>query len=494
VAYQTVQRTFFEYNGVNYDLQYDSTNGNVQLIQQGSPSGTAPIYYDGGFTTSGVGLNIPTSTQNVLHEDIKDKIQAAFTSGGGRANNLVLAQWVQQNNPPGINVPVPAQNPTSGQNTGTGIGGLLNTALRPGSSIQGVAVNNDIWNSANALRLFQPSKTKPTFKYPLDLAVNKQDTMVITAHRYVPVNADLLTQDNFGSILREGLLRGRDSLEEIIGMVTFPMPMGIMEQKSINWGQGEGINPINAAVGSKFANNSMAAMGGALAGGTVGTLLKQVLGIGPGAMGGAKAGAQGQLLMEGLTATSGSTAGQALIGSALVDRITNMLGYGISAETILARGAGVVSNDNMELLFNGPQLRNFQCAFRLTARSREEAKEIRTIIRFFKQVSSPKKISGVAGNRSLFLGTPDVFKIKFLTSGGKEIEGVARFKTCALTSVQTDYTPDRYWVAFDDGQPVSTTLALTFQELEPIYENDYQESILDSRTDLRPVGDTSVGY
>lgn len=494
MAYQTVQRSFFEYNGVNYDLQYDTSNGNVQLIQQGSPTGTSPIYYDGGFTSSGTSLNIPQSTRNSLHENVKERIQAAFISAGGRSNNVVLPSWVQQNNPPGVNVPVPSQNPTSGSNTGTGIGGLINTALRPGQAIQGVSVNNDIWNSANSLRLFQPTRDRPTFKYPLDLAVNKQDTMVITAHRYVPVNQDLLTQDNFASIIREGLLRGRDSLEEIIGMVTFPMPMGISEAKSINWGSGEGVNPINAAVGSKFANNSMAELGSSLAGGLAGTMLQKTLGVGPGAMGGAKLGAQSSLLMQGLAASKDSISGQALIGAALVDKITNLLGYGLSAETILARGAGVVSNDNMELLFNGPQLRSFQCAFRLTARSREEAREIRTIIRFFKQVSSPKKVSGVAGNRSLFLGTPDVFKIRFLTSGGREIDGVARFKTCALTSVQTDYTPDRYWVAFDDGQPVSTTLSLTFQELEPIYENDYQSSILDSRSDLRPVGDTSVGY
>lgn len=494
MAYQTVQRSFWTYNGVNYDLQYDSTNGYVQLIQQGSAAGTSPIYLDGGFTTASNSLSIPQNTQNSLHNDVKTKIRNVFTTGGGTARGLVLAPWVQQNNPPGVNTPTPATNPTSGSNTSTGVGGLINTALRPGSAISGVAVNNSIWDSANARRLFQPNKNKPTMKYPLDIALGKQDTMVITAHRYTPVNANLLSQDNFSEIIRDGLLRGRDSLEEVIGMVTFPMPMGVQDVKQVNWGSGETLNPLNAAVASKIGNNSLAAAPGAFAGGGAGYLLKQFFGIGPGAMGGAKTGAQMQILGQGATVATGSAGGQALVGAALIDKITNLLGFGVPAETILSRGAGVVSNDNMELLFNGPQLRQFQCAFRLTARSREEAQEIRTIIRFFKQVSSPKKISGAAGNRSLFLGTPDVFRIRFLTTGGREIEGVSRFKTCALTAVQTDYTPDRSWVAYTDGQPVSTTISLTFNELEPVYENDYQVDISDSRGELRSVSDTSVGY
>ena len=131
----------------------------------------------------------------------------------------------------------------------------------------------------------------------------------------------------------------------------------------------------------------------------------------------------------------------------------------------------------------------------MTARSRTEAAMIRKIIRFFKQVSSPKKVRGGAGSASLFLGTPDVFSIEFLTTGNQEIAGVSRFKTCALTQITTDYTPDRQWMAFEDGQPVSTTLMLQFAELEPIYENDYQRRVSSSRSQtLRSVPDDSVGY
>ena len=39
--------------------------------------------------------------------------------------------------------------------------------------------------------------------------------------------------------------------------------------------------------------------------------------------------------------------------------ILKAAGMNVSAETILARGAGIVPNPNMELLFRSPELRNF---------------------------------------------------------------------------------------------------------------------------------------
>ena len=123
-----------------------------------------------------------------------------------------------------------------------------------------------------------------------------------------------------------------------------------------------------------------------------------------------------------------------------------------------------------------------------------EKLEIRRIIRFFKQTMAPRKRSGTAGNASVFLSTPNVYTIKFLTAGGAEIEGVSKFKTCALTNFQTDYTPDGQWVAYDQGQPVSTRITLAFTELEPNYDTDYQTDINSSRSDLRSISDTSVGY
>ena len=60
-----------------------------------------------------------------------------------------------------------------------------------------------------------------------------------------------------------------------------------------------------------------------------------------------------------------------------------------------ARGAGIIPNPNMELLFRSPELRTFGFAYRLTAEVKTRVKEIRKIIRFFKQGMSPKRQSGI---------------------------------------------------------------------------------------------------
>ena len=89
-----------------------------------------------------------------------------------------------------------------------------------------------------------------------------------------------------------------------------------------------------------------------------------------------------------------------------------MVGMNVSAETILARGAGIVPNPNMELLFRSPELRTFGFAYRLTARSKAEGVEIRKIIRFFKQGMSPKRQSS---SQNFFLKTPNMFRVQFKT-------------------------------------------------------------------------------
>ncbi len=75
------------------------------------------------------------------------------------------------------------------------------------------------------------------------------------------------------------------------------------------------------------------------------------------------------------------------------------------------------------------------------------------------------------------------------------IDGVNKFKTCALTSFSCNYTPEGLWAAYDRGQPVSTIFNMSFDELEPIYDTDYQENnIFESRTDLTSISNNSVGY
>ena len=180
-------------------------------------------------------------------------------------------------------------------------------------------------------------------------------------------------------------------------------------------------------------------------------------------------------------------------------------GMEISPETILARGYGVVPNSNLELLFNGPTLRGFTFGYRMTPRSEKEAKNVRRIIRFFKQGMAARKMTGQAGQGSAFLKSPNVFKLRYKSVGGASIPGVNKFKICALTQCGVDYTPESQWTAYEDpsspGQPVSVIMSLQFNELEPVYESDYQPSISNifdrkdgNGTDLDSITDNDVGY
>ena len=183
--------------------------------------------------------------------------------------------------------------------------------------------------------------------------------------------------------------------------------------------------------------------------------------------------------------------------------LLNFLQFGLSPESVLARGQGVIPNNNLALLFNSPTLREFTFTWKLTPRSREEAIRVNNIIRFFKQGMAPKKAIGTAtGAASYFLGTPNVFDIIFKTTRDKysilnENDAVLRIKTCACTGTAVNYTPDGMWNAYEQGQPVSVTLSLRFAELEPIFDTDYDDdefNYSESRPDLRPVPIDAIGY
>ena len=62
-----------------------------------------------------------------------------------------------------------------------------------------------------------------------------------------------------------------------------------------------------------------------------------------------------------------------------------------------------------------------------------------------------------------------------------------------------NYAPDGQWSAYEEGQPVSYTMSLGFQEIEPIYESDYQDNIFqndnyDLSNDYTKITDDDIGY
>jgi hypothetical protein len=161
------------------------------------------------------------------------------------------------------------------------------------------------------------------------------------------------------------------------------------------------------------------------------------------------------------------------------------LGVSVDVEQAITRTSGAIRNPNLELLFKGPSLRSFNFNIRLTPRSPEESKRVRMIIRALKQHSAAKKnpqiFSGDAEGEmggNFLLGTPDVFKLRYIKARTqRDIKGLNKFKTCALTSMAVDYTGEvgRFAAYEEDSQPVTTIISLSFTELTPIYDQDYAE-------------------
>ena len=421
---------------------------------------------------------------------------------------------------PGSNLSVQAQKnlitlaTTQTTALATSLGGTPNTKTIPGYT--GPTANTGIFN-------LDPDNLKDYFKfgsvdknlegtnlqYPKDALYNKtQDYLQIGQYHYRPPKSDQLFggPNAANKILTSGLQK-TSALAEFLGIVKLPMPNNISDSNNVAWGD-DSMNNLSAAATADVIQNLDKYLGASVTGGLAGLIAGN-------AQQGAALGAQGALLYK-LLGSAGSQSAQALLKTAGASKVLSMTGFSVSPESILARGFGVVPNSNLELLFNSPTLREFTFQYRMSPRSEPEAREINKIIRFFKQGMAAKKQNSISGNSqygsagaaSYFLGTPNVFQLQYKTTGGKTIKGVNRIKTCALTGFAMNYASDGNWAAYDDGQPVSVIMNMSFKELEPIYDTDYQTDIFDGRTftegksdpniktygDLYPITPDEVGY
>ena len=282
--------------------------------------------------------------------------------------------------------------------------------------------------------------------------------------------------------ISEGNLR-ISPLKKFIAQVKLPMPNSINDSNNVTWGDDKMNNMTAAIVSAAMQNPALVA-----AGGIGGNLLGGLFGVGElgqiGALGAVAASATEGGLSERINQImkiAETPGGQMAAKSQMQSAILGMAGVNVSPESILSRGAGVVPNANMELLFDTPTLRNFEFSWKMTPRDEKEAEVVKKIIRFFKQGMAAKTLNNAAGDRALFLGTPNIFRLQYRTANGEIIEGVNRIKPCAITGTAVNYTPDGVWSAYDQGQPVSTVLTIGMAELEPVYASDYSENVIGSR-------------
>lgn len=173
-----------------------------------------------------------------------------------------------------------------------------------------------------------------------------------------------------------------------------------------------------------------------------------------------------------------------MIKRSLAAEALSVFGGNVSLDSLLARESGTILNPNMELLFNGVTLRTFRFSFKMTPRDNVESDNIKKIIWTLK-----KNMAAKGGGGQDFLNAPNVFNLSYKKGSGDH-PFLHKFKPCFLKDMSVNYTGENVYATYSDGTPVSMLMDLTFQEMVPVYANDYS-SWSDSGTTESP---QTVGY
>jgi len=297
-------------------------------------------------------------------------------------------------------------------------------------------------------------------RYPLEAMTDSTDYLQIDITKYQTVKE----KSQFGGIVgsagsrqlsKRSRVPGGLTTQSLVnkGTVLLQIPSQIQDGNSASYGE----DKLNSLVG--------AAVGG------VDQLMRDV-GNKAGELDMKGAMAAGKTAVDNALASSGVSVdgAKSLITKKLAASAVSVFGGNVSVNQLLAREQGQILNPNMELLFNGPTLRNFRFSFKMTPRSQSEAEQCKLIIRTFKMNMAPKVTSGEGA--SLFLNTPNVFELRYKT-GYRNHPFLHKFKQCFLTDISVNYTGEGVYATYENREPISMIMDLTFKELEPIYDIDY---------------------
>ena len=160
--------------------------------------------------------------------------------------------------------------------------------------------------------------------------------------------------------------------------------------------------------------------------------------------------------------------------------VSKITGEQISNNDIFGGLRGVILNPNVELLFGGTDLRNFQLSYKLVPRNDKEAAIIKDIVDVFRRAMLPRFTDGSdiallgipnKNDANNFIKVPNVCKVSFM-KGGTLNEFVPQYKMCAITQVDVNYTPDGTYATYGDGHMVAIGLNISFQETKLIFAEE----------------------
>ena len=323
------------------------------------------------------------------------------------------------------------------------------------------------------LNRYSKKRRGGVLRYPLEALTEQTDYLQIDIEEYVALggyvsnpgdNNRYVTGNIFGSDRAGRRSSNRLSKKPLIntGTILLPIPSNLQDSNNVQYDEST-LNGL-AAVGVQAADNFMNI-----------DLSKDITSQAVDIAASAKKGVR-----EGV---GSSAAARNAFSKFLASKAANIFKANVTPNQLLARSNGEILNPNMELLFGSPTLRNFRFQFKMTPRNEKEAQQVRLIIRAFKRNMATQAQGGTLESGNFFLKTPNVFKLRYRT-GRKNHPFLNRFKQCFLSSMNTTYTGEGVYSTYDDGTPVSMQLDLSFKEIQPIYDIDY---------DSRP-GTEAVGY
>ena len=348
--------------------------------------------------------------------------------------------------------------------------------------------------TANNLSLSKRSGAPQKMFYPIARGSNNVtgDTLLIKCLEYIPPKTSLTGdpalfqatsagEDKFGNkyeigglqknkdgTIRKGLTNRRlnnqgasnaTQSSKVLYYVELPIPQDVNDTNSVTWGD-DSLNILQLA-GLSLAQ-------GALKEGTFDEKKNELITT--------------LFSVPDLAGDLGAEQRRAIVAAA-TGKAIGALGGQIRPNSALGRAEGKILNSNLELLFDGVNLRSFPFSMNFSPRSSAEGNMVKKIIRSFKSSMAAKKGTNkdtgqpVSGQGGIFLRAPDVFSLEYKRNGTKH-PFLNSFKNCALTGMSVNYTNAGTYTTYEDGTPVSINMSVTFKELNPVYAEDYQDDLI----------------
>ena len=290
------------------------------------------------------------------------------------------------------------------------------------------------------------SKKFSPLRYPNSRIDTDSDYLEMRVVEYKPPGFDFGGEDGALS-LGTSTDALQENIENPLGFIFLPIPENIQDSNAVSWGD-DSINGLAAA--------GVGAIKGTI---ESGNLIKGAT-------------EQAKKFGEGTFGALGDKSTQDLTSSFFASKAVNILGGNTSLDGVLARSSGQIINPNLELLFSGVTLRSFSFSFDLAPRDERESDTIKKMLRIFKQNMQAKKSSDGGNSSGLFLRSPNVFQLNYKT-GRRNHNFLHKFKPMALLNMAVNYTGAGTYTTYDDTTPVHMKLDLSFQELNPVYSEDY---------------------